>query len=142
MIGTVLCDVTDPLAGRSAAAFAAALGTRLALRLVLVHVVPGMGSPVRASTPAEAEQTLDLIACALWPEVETRVVAGGHAEALARVADEEGADLIVVGARPAGLGRRNLRATLVRELEAATAIPVLVAPPTTRRRSGRRLATR
>jgi nucleotide-binding universal stress UspA family protein len=55
------------------------------------------------------------------------------------VADEEGADLIVLGSRPAGLGRRMLRSRLVRELEAATHVPVLVAPPSTRARSGHRL---
>jgi hypothetical protein len=40
----------------------------------------------------------------------------------------------------AGLGRRNLRGALARNLEAATSVPVLVAPPSTRKRSDRRLA--
>jgi nucleotide-binding universal stress UspA family protein len=79
------------------------------------------------------------IARKLGHDVETRVATGDHAEALARVAAEEGADLVVVGARPAGLGRRNLHGALARELEAATPVPVLVAPPVTRKRSDRRL---
>jgi nucleotide-binding universal stress UspA family protein len=128
MGGTILCDVTDPLAGQSAAAFASALGARLGLRLVLVHVGNG------------GERTLQTIARELAYDVETRVAAGDHADAVARVAAEEGADLVVVGARPAGLGGRNLRWTLARELEAATPVPVLVAPPSTRKRSDRRLA--
>jgi nucleotide-binding universal stress UspA family protein len=65
---------------------------------------------------------------------------GERADALARVAAEEGADLIVIGSRPAGLGNRKLRCTLARELEAATPIPVVVAPPTTRKRANHRLA--
>jgi nucleotide-binding universal stress UspA family protein len=73
--------------------------------------------------------------------VELRVVHGQRAEALARVAAEEGADVIVVGSRPAGLGSGKLRSTLARELEAATPVPVLVAPPLTRKRSDRRLAS-
>ena len=128
MGGTIVCDVTDPLAGRSAADFAAALGARLGLRVVLVHV----GS--------EAERRLEAVARGVGRETETRVAAGDHAEALARVAAEEGADLVVVGARPAGLGGRNLRWALARELEAATPVPVLVAPPSTRKRSDRRLS--
>jgi nucleotide-binding universal stress UspA family protein len=128
MGGTIVCDVTDPLPGRSAAEFAAALGTRLGLRLVLVHV------------GVDEDRTLETVARAFGREAETRVAVGDHAEALARVAAEEGADLIVVGGRPAGLGGRNLRWTLARELEAATPVPVLVAPPSTRKRSDRRLS--
>ena len=128
MGGTIVCDVTDSLAGRSAAEFAGALGARLGLRLVLVHV----GS--------DAERTLESVARRLGRLTETRVAMGDHAEALARVAAEEGADLIVVGGRPVGLGGRHLRWTLARELEAATPVPVLVAPPSTRKRSDRRLS--
>jgi nucleotide-binding universal stress UspA family protein len=127
MAGTIVCDVTDPLTGRSAAEFAAALGARLGLRVVLVHV----GS--------EAERGLEAFARGFGREAETRVVLGDHAEALARVAAEEGADLVVVGARPAGLGGRKLRWALARDLEAATPVPVVVAPPSTRKRSDRRL---
>jgi nucleotide-binding universal stress UspA family protein len=128
MGGTIVCDVTDPLAGRSAAEFAAALGARLELRIVLVHV------------GVEAERRLEALARSVARDAETRVAVGDHAEALARVAAEEGADLVVVGARPAGLGGRNLRWTLARELEAATPVPVVVAPPSTRKRSDRRLS--
>jgi nucleotide-binding universal stress UspA family protein len=130
MGGTIVCDVTDATAGKSAAEFAAALGARLELRLVLVCVGSG------------GEQRLGAIAHELGHDAETRVAAGGHAEALARVAAEEGADLLVVGARPAGLGGRNLRWELARELEAATPVPVVMAPPATRKRGSRRLAVR
>ncbi|HYZ78393.1 MAG TPA: universal stress protein [Gaiellaceae bacterium] len=145
MRGTVLCDVTDSLAGRSAAEFAGALGARLGLRLVLVHVVTGVPRAALESVTGRqlrsgAERTVAAIAHELGHDAETRVAVGDHAEALARVAAEEGADLVVVGARQAGLGGRNLRWTLARELEAATPVPVLVAPPSTRKRSDRRLS--
>ena len=133
MGGTIVCDVTDPSAARCASQFAGALGARLGLRVVLVSVVARV-------PPSDAERALDAIARELGRDTETRVATGDHAEALARVAAEEGADLIVVGARPAGLGGRKLRWTLARELEAATPVPVLVAPPSTRKRSDRRLA--
>ena len=122
--GTIVCDVTDPYEGHAAAAFAYALGTRLGLRVVLAHV---------GDRPDEA------LAESLGAGVELRLASGDHTEALARLAAEEGADLIVVGSRPVGLGGRNLRSTLVRDLEAATPVPVVVAPPPTRRRGRRRL---
>jgi nucleotide-binding universal stress UspA family protein len=145
MGGTIICDVTEGTAGRSAAEYAGALGARLDLRLVLVYVLDGLPKGADDSVTARqlrsgAEQTLDEIARAISHDAELRLVAGDHAEAVARVAAEEGADLVVVGGRPAGLGRRNLRWTLARRLEAATPVPVLLAPPSTRKRSDRRLA--
>jgi nucleotide-binding universal stress UspA family protein len=87
-----------------------------------------------------AERMLGEIARSSGEGTETRIVHGQRAEALAQVAAEEGADVIVVGSRPAGFGNRKLRSTLARQLEAATPVPVLVAPPSTRKRSERRLA--
>ena len=144
MGGTIVCDVTDPPAGQSAAEFAGALGARLGLRLVLVYVVSGPSAVAGESVTGRqdrggAERTLAAIARELGHAAEMRVAVGEHAEALARVAAEEGADLIVVGARSAGVGGRKLRWTLARDLEAATSVPVLLAPPSTRKRSDRRL---
>jgi nucleotide-binding universal stress UspA family protein len=121
MGGTIVCGVTGTAAARDAAELAAALAARLGLRLVRVHVAPG-------DAPAAAM------------DEDVRVVQGRPAQALATVADEEGADLIVLGSRAAGFGRRLLRSGLAAELEAATHIPVLVAPPSTRGRSVHRLA--
>jgi nucleotide-binding universal stress UspA family protein len=124
MSGTIVCGVTRSAAARDAAELAAALAARLRLRLVLVHV-SGNGAG-DAGPAAEIE--------------EVRIVRGNRAEALAQVAAEEGADLIVIGSRIGGLGRRQLRSGLARELEAATPVPVVVAPPSSRARSGHRLA--
>lgn len=143
--GTIVCGVTETADGRSAAELARALVTRLGLRLVLVHVLDGVPPGTHESLTARqraagAEQTLNEIAREIGNGTEQRLMVGNRAEALAQVAAEEGADLIVVGSRPAGLANRNLRSTLARELEATTPVPVVLAPPTTRKRSDHRLA--
>jgi nucleotide-binding universal stress UspA family protein len=137
--------VGETAEGRAAADLASALGARLGLRLVLVSVVDGLSAATRDSVTGRqrqvgAERTLREIAREIGDGTEARVVHGQRAEGLAQVAAEEGADLIVVGSRRAGLGNRNLRSTLARELEAATPVPVLVAPPSTRKRAERRLS--
>jgi nucleotide-binding universal stress UspA family protein len=128
--GTIVCGVTATPEGQSAVDHARALGSRLGLRLVLVHVTD-------RHRQDDAEQMLAAISRRIGNGAEQRVMLGERATALAQVAAEEGADLIVVGARRAG---RKLRCTLARELEAETPVPVLLAPPSTRRRSGRRLS--
>lgn len=143
--GTVVCGVTQTPDGRGAAELASALGARLRLRLVLVHVVDGVPVGTHESLSARqrqagAERILEEIADDVGNGVEKRVMVGSRADALAQVAAEEGADLIVIGSRPAGLGSRKIRCTLARELEAATPVPVALAPPVTRRRSDQRLA--
>jgi nucleotide-binding universal stress UspA family protein len=145
MGGTIICGVTESPDGRGAAELARALGLRLGLRLVLVHVLDGVPRGAHASLTTRrrqsgAERTLDEIAGEIGNDTEKRVVLGDRAEALAQVAAEEGADMIVLGSRPTGLGSRKLRCTLARELEATTPVPVLVAPPSTRMRSDHRLS--
>jgi nucleotide-binding universal stress UspA family protein len=145
MGGTIVCGVTESQDGRSAAELARALGARLGLRLVLVHIVDGIPPGTHESLTARqrqsgAEHLLNAIARDSGNGTEKRLVLGDRAEALAQVAAEEGADLIVLGSRPTGLGNRKLRCTLARELEAVTPVPVLVAPPTTRKRSDHRLS--
>jgi len=142
--GTLVCGVTETPDGRSAAELASALGTRLGLRLVLVHVVDGVPPGADESLSgrqrrAGAERVLDEIARDIGEGTEKRIMLGNRADALAQVAAEEGADLVVIGSKPAGFGSRKLRSTLARELEAATPIPVVVAPPTTRKRTEQRL---
>jgi nucleotide-binding universal stress UspA family protein len=124
MGGTIVCGVTRSAASRDAAELAAALAARLGMRLVLVHVSADGAADVRAVPGAE----------------DVRVVHGSRAEGIAEVAAEEGADVIVLGSRAGGLRRRLLRSGLARELEQVTPVPVLVAPPSTRARSGHRLA--
>ena len=141
MGGTIVCGVSDSEGSRAAAQLAAALAARLGLRLVLVHVVVE-----RTTLSGDAierrlreEQALETVARELGG-VDVRVVLGSRVDGIARVAAEEGADAIVIGSRLRGASRRQLRCSLVHDLEAATLVPVLIAPPATRSRSSRRLA--
>jgi nucleotide-binding universal stress UspA family protein len=148
MHGTVVCGVTSGAEGCAAAQLAAALAARLGLRLVLVHVVAAAGSHPPCAAPEHEHllehgvvpSGLDAFALDLGGDIETRIVVGNRVDELVRVATEEGADAIVVGSRPRGARGRQLRCSLARELEAAQSAPVLIAPPATRERSGRRLA--
>jgi nucleotide-binding universal stress UspA family protein len=74
--------------------------------------------------------------------LELRLAHGERAEHLAQLAGEEGADLIVIGSRTMGLRGRRLRWNLARELEAATPVPVVIAPPQSRKRQDRGLPDR
>jgi len=132
MHGTIVCGVTQTAESRAAAQLAAALAARLGLRLVLVHVDAARG-------PDRREPGIERMAHELGGDIEARIVSGNPADGLARAAADEGADVIVLGSRARGT-RRQLRCGLAYELEAATDVPVLIAPPTTRRRSARRLS--
>jgi nucleotide-binding universal stress UspA family protein len=120
------------------------LATRLARRLVLVGVVEyvvspyaavAMGGVVTRRTIATAEldaataDLLDTVAGTIELEdVETRVVAGHAAERLAVVADEERAELIVVGSRGRGAFKAAFLGSVSLSLVAMARCPVLVVP--------------
>jgi nucleotide-binding universal stress UspA family protein len=133
MEGTIVCGVTATPDARAAAQLSGALATRLGLRLVLVHVVDGPRGESRD------QGSLEALAGSLACGAELRIVHGNRLDALARVAADEGADVIVLAARSHGPRGRQLRCSLATELEAAQSVPVLIAPPATRARSGRRL---
>jgi nucleotide-binding universal stress UspA family protein len=147
--GTIVCGVVDSDGARGALQLASALSDRLRLRLVLAHVVGGAGLGGRAGIERAAlarrvDGAVRLMSQVAHEQglsgaVAARAAVGDRAESIARIAAEEGADLIVLGSRPDGLLKRGLRCSLVRELETTTSCPVVIAPPPTRRRSGRRL---
>src|SRR6185503_17816946 len=115
--GTVVCGVSETPAGRGAAELAGALGARLGLRVVLVHVVDGVPPGTQESLTARqqqarAERALDEIARDIGDGTEKRIMLGSHAEALAKVAAEEGADLVVIGSPPATRKRTEQRLAL------------------------------
>src|SRR6185437_11577553 len=94
MGGTIVCGVTGTPDGRTAAELAHALGARLGLRLVLVHVIDGVPAGTHESLTARqrqtgAEQILNAIAREIGNGTEKRVVLGDRAEALAQIAAEE-----------------------------------------------------
>jgi nucleotide-binding universal stress UspA family protein len=150
MQGTLVCAVTDGAENDDAVAQAAAISERLGLRLVLAHVADGiaglgngqdesitMKGDRRAGERRLEELVLDHD---LGGSAERRVAVGDPAALLGQIATEEAADVIVVGARTRGWGRRGLESRLAQELEAETPVPVLIAPPRMRRQR-KRIAT-
>jgi nucleotide-binding universal stress UspA family protein len=145
MRGTIVCGVIDSEEGRGALTVAAELSERLGLRLVLAHVadavaplaVNGEGSDSMTSR-ADREGAARLVARlaaehGVAGSAEQRSAVGDPAALLGQIAAEEAADLIVVGARARGRLRRGLESRLARQLETETAVPVVIAPPRTRR---------
>jgi nucleotide-binding universal stress UspA family protein len=57
-----------------------------------------------------------------------RWAVGDPAALLGRIAAEEAADVILVGARARGRPRRGLESRFARQLEVETQVPVLIAP--------------
>jgi len=141
--GSILCGVDGsrhaPAVLRQAGRLAAALG----VPLVVAHVVqpplpsPGVGLTARQlpAVPIDAlmaagEATLDkLLDEEGLGDVERRVVLGFPADRLADLADDEGAELIVVGSRGRGAVKAALLGSVSTALIGVARCPVLVVPP-------------
>ena len=146
MRGTLVCAVTKGDESADALLLSAELSERLGLRLVLAHAVHGIGglgdgdgieSVSMQADRHGAERRLARLAHehGVAERAEQRVAVGEPAALLGQIAAEEAADLIVVGSRGRGRLRRGLESLLARQLEDATPVPVLIAPPRTRRLS-------
>jgi nucleotide-binding universal stress UspA family protein len=131
MRGTIVCGVVDTEEGRGAVAVAVDLCERLGLRLVLAHVTHGAGG----TGTATGSDLLARVAAeqGVAGTAERREAYGDAATRLGEIAAEEAADLILVGARARGRLRGRLESNVGMELEAETAIPVLIAPSPRRR---------
>jgi nucleotide-binding universal stress UspA family protein len=139
--GTLVCGVTDSDAGRGALEMAVDLSERLGLRLVLAHIrdgiapVAGHGDGMESrSMKADREGAARLLArlageYGVADRAERRSESGDAAALIGRIAAEEAADLIVVGARGRGGLRRGLRSRFAERLASETPVPVLIAPP-------------
>jgi nucleotide-binding universal stress UspA family protein len=147
MRGTIVCGVDDTEEGRRALELAAELSERLGLRLVLAHVVEGISSldvDVDVDESVTMKDSRDGAAClvarlaaehGLADRAEQRSGVGDAATLLGQIAAEEAADVILVGARSRGPLRRGFESRLADRLETATTVPVVIAPPRTRRRA-------
>jgi nucleotide-binding universal stress UspA family protein len=141
MRGTLVCAVTDGDEGGDALALGAELSEKLGLRLVIAHAVDGIDaigdgneSFTMKADRQGAERRLEQLATehGIADRAERRVAVGDPAALLGRIAAEEAADVIVVGARARGW-RRRLDSRLAAELDTETPVPVLIAPPRGRR---------
>ena len=139
MGGTLVCAVTEGEESADALALGAELSRRLRLRLVLAHAVAGIdgdggGESVTMKANRQgAERRLARLADEHGVDnlAERRIGVGEPAASLAQIAAEEAADVIVVGARARGW-RKRLESRLAGDLETATPVPVLIAPPRSR----------
>jgi nucleotide-binding universal stress UspA family protein len=135
--GTIVCAVADVTKCDSVIDVAVDLNQRLGLRLVLVVAgVDSFGAGRRlesftaSSFQDEAQRLVRRILFLNGPssDVECRLERGNPAVALARVAREEGASLVLIGSPASRLLRRSVRVDAIGELRLASPCPVVVVP--------------
>jgi nucleotide-binding universal stress UspA family protein len=147
--GTIICGVDGSADSQAALDVAAKLARGLATRLVLVHVVQlervayasagYMGAWFTRPSPTDAasdedveagERLLKRLALeAGLADAEKRIVVGLPSEGLADVADEEDAELIVVGSRGRGAFKGAFLGSVSTSLVGVARCPVLIVPP-------------
>jgi len=145
---SIVCGVDGSVDSQAALAVAARMADRLGTRLVLANAVEYVHSPyatvgafgaAAAQAPLTAtlgeqvragERLLETMAEQAGLEhVERRVVTGFAAERLAELADEEDAELIVVGSRGRGAFKAAFLGSVSTSLIGVARCPVLVVPP-------------
>ncbi len=146
---SIVCGVDGSPDSDAALAVAARMADRLGAKLVLAHVaapVPmetahagrfggmSMAGPVVAyeQTAAQEENGVRLLEQAAREAdvaAELRVEAGLPAERLADIADDEGAELIVVGSRGRGAFKAAFLGSVSSSLVGIARCPVLIVPP-------------
>jgi nucleotide-binding universal stress UspA family protein len=136
--GTIVCGVNDSAAADAAIDAALELRSRLNLRLVLASVGDGIldadGAPLESLTTQHAREGARRLLQRIVQRrrlpgtIECRHEVGDAATMLAKLAQEVGADLVVIGARRSRLRRGRIRTTFADALRAASPCPVLIAP--------------
>jgi nucleotide-binding universal stress UspA family protein len=144
---SIVCGVDGSADSQAALAVAIELAARLRLRLILANVVepsqaPFVGAPLlggpmpRPLLPtfeqqedAAHELLAEFAATMGAEEAERRVVVGYAAERLADLADEERAEIIVVGSRGRGAFKAAFLGSVSTSLIGVARCPVLVVPP-------------
>jgi nucleotide-binding universal stress UspA family protein len=140
-LGPVVCAVDDSAAARRAVVVARRLSDALTVDLVLAHVAatrplsssvtgPTAGTQLARGEQLRAEELLADLAFdyGLGTDVERRVAFGIEADAIAEVADEAGAGVIVIGTRRRGALKALLAGSVSFELRTAGPRPVIVVP--------------
>lgn len=128
VVRTIVCGVDGSGEAASALAVAARMSSEFHLRLVVAHVATAP-RPTDDVALQSARQLLERVAATqgLNGDADRRVEIGDRAGELARIAAEEAAALIVVGARTRG--RRQLLSSFATELSGTAHCPVVVVPP-------------
>jgi nucleotide-binding universal stress UspA family protein len=148
MARTIVCGVDGSHDSRAALNVAAGLAKRLGARLVLAHAVEHARTPYEVTDPLgglapqvrvaardnteeeDGKRLLDRIAFQSGLKTaRRRVVIGNPAERLAELADDEGAELIVVGSRGRGAFKAAFLGSVSNSLVGVARCPVLIVPP-------------
>jgi nucleotide-binding universal stress UspA family protein len=137
-VATIVCGIDDSPAAFEALRVASVLSSQVDARLVLVHAagVSTIGTEEGLTTNQTRQggnRLLERIAREHSSKAERRVEVGDPSDALARIAAEEAATLIILGSRRQRLLRGRLRRGLARDLAATAPCPVVVVPPPVRR---------
>ena len=143
MAGCVVCGIDDSSGARKAAHVADGLARDLGARLVLVHAAPVAPSVLygvpfdndafQREVLDDARRLLEDVArsCKAAAHVSQRAELGSPTEVLARVLEDEHAELLVVGTRGRGAMRSVLLGSVSHEMLATSPCPVVVVPPHT-----------
>jgi nucleotide-binding universal stress UspA family protein len=144
---SIVCGVDGSADSQAALAAAIDLAARLRLRLIMANVVEPIHAPyvgsaslgggmLRPELPttdqhedAANELLVELSARMGVEQADRRVVVGYAAERLADLADEEGAEMIVVGSRGRGSFKAAFLGSVSTSLIGVARCPVLVVPP-------------
>jgi nucleotide-binding universal stress UspA family protein len=142
-ISSIVCGVDGSRDARVALRLAAQLSRQLGIQLVVAHVVqppvstPGLGPTARQLTGLPVDALLAggeaLVDRVLEEEhlgdAKRRIEIGFPADRLADIADEETAELIVVGSRGRGAFKAAFLGSVSTEVIGVARCPVLVVPP-------------
>jgi nucleotide-binding universal stress UspA family protein len=149
---SIICGVDGSADSQAALAAAIDLAARLRLRLIMANVVEPIHAPyvgsaslgggmLRPELPTTDQQEdaanellVELSATLGVEQADRRVVVGYAAERLADLADEEEAELIVVGSRGRGAFKAAFLGSVSTSLIGVARCPVLVVPPGARSR--------
>lgn len=139
MSRSIVCGIDHSLAARDAVRVAAQFAERFGIRLIMAHVVP---IPVASGYDILGQdgtfETGEEVAHGLLrrvateeglPEAERRFMRGVPAEQLAELADQEDAEVIVVGSRGRGAFRSAFVGSVSHEVIGMAHCPVVVVPP-------------
>jgi nucleotide-binding universal stress UspA family protein len=148
MGGSIVCGVDGSADSQAAVKVAVQLADRLGRTLILAHVVElshipyaaayplgGIAGPMVMAEEADSEREegarlLERVAVdAGLADAERRVAIGYPAERLADLADEEDADLIVVGSRGRGALKAAFLGSVSYNLVGVARCSVLIVPP-------------
>jgi nucleotide-binding universal stress UspA family protein len=148
MSGSIVCGVDGSADSQAAVEFAAQLASRLGTRLVLANVAESAHIPYAAAAPfgggavrmavteeidaheKAAERLLEQVAVAHGlAGAERRVLVGLPGEGLADLADEEDAELVVVGSRGRGAFKAAFLGSVSNSLVGVARCPVVIVPP-------------